>query len=307
MRGANRGRWWAVIPPRNASRGLPSPPEHGIHGWLLSAANSLRHHHHATECAQILGEQCHGARRHVPTGEVQAAVRKAFSDIGQTEVSFAMPRTFPTTAGKWPAVGMAAREKVVTSGFTLADLWEASPVRMDEIGPGTEDIIDALFPGDPLLCCGASKTAAVTNTRESFRGRLADLQLIVPSPMAALTGQTQDGKQSPRCLDNTGPRRYLVVECDSGTVDEQAAILSHMSDHAPLVLAVHSGGKSLHGWFRAHAEEQVTRKFFNHAVKLGADPATWCRCQFVRMPGGVRDNGARQVVWFFNPPSSNAN
>lgn len=285
----------------------PPRPEVGIHAWLLSAANHLRHNHQPTECALILAEQCRNARRHVPAGEIQAAVRKAFSDIGRTAVPFTMPRTFPTTASKWPAVDAEARAKIIASGFTLGDLWEASPVRMDDSAPGTEEVIDALFPGDPLLCCGAGKTAAVTGSRESFRGRLAALQLIVPSPMSAPTGETQDGKPSPRCLSNTGPRRYLVVECDSGTVDEQAAILAHLSDHAPLVLAVHSGGKSLHGWFKAHSEEQVSRRFFTHAVKLGADPATWTRCQFVRMPGGVRDNGAKQVVWFFNPRACHEN
>ncbi len=284
----------------------PPRPEHGIHGWLMTATNKLRHHHQPAECARIIADLCRGARREVPPNEIDAAIRKGFADINRTAGTFHVP-TYRVSAPKWPEPDLEARAKVIASGFSLADLWESSPVRMDDSAPGTEAIIDALFPGNPLLCCGAGKTAAVTNTRESFRGRLADLQLVVPSPMSAMTGLSQDGRQSQRCLDNTGPRRYLVVECDEGTVDEQAAIIAHLSDFAPLVLAVHSGGKSLHAWFKAHADEQVSRRFFTHAVRLGGDPATWCRCQFVRMPGGVRDNGAKQLVWFFNPSSSNAN
>jgi hypothetical protein len=38
-----------------------------------------------------------------------------------------------------------------------------------------------------------------------------------------------------------------------------------------------------------------------YAVSLGADAATWTRSQFVRMPDGLRENGNRQVVYFFNP------
>ena len=38
-----------------------------------------------------------------------------------------------------------------------------------------------------------------------------------------------------------------------------------------------------------------------YAVSLGADPATWTRSQFVRMPEGRRDNGQRQTAYFFNP------
>jgi hypothetical protein len=39
----------------------------------------------------------------------------------------------------------------------------------------------------------------------------------------------------------------------------------------------------------------------NYAVSLGADSATWTRSQFVRMPDGMREGGARQMVYFFNP------
>src|SRR5262245_2661328 len=67
--------------------------------------------------------------------------------------------------------------------------------------------------------------------------------------------------------------------------------------HAPFVSAVHSGGKSLHGWFDVHGEDEKKIKwFFRYAVSLGADPATWTRSQFVRMPGGRRDNGKAQLL-----------
>jgi hypothetical protein len=39
----------------------------------------------------------------------------------------------------------------------------------------------------------------------------------------------------------------------------------------------------------------------NYAVSLGADPATWTKSQFVRMPDGIRDNGKRQTVFWLNP------
>jgi hypothetical protein len=92
-----------------------------------------------------------------------------------------------------------------------------------------------------------------------------------------------------------------VCEFDSGEVDDHAALLIHLGGYAPLVCAVHSGGKSLHGWFyvRGQLDEKMLR-FFRYAVSLGADPATWTRSQFVRMPDGVRDDGKRQTVFFLN-------
>ena len=121
---------------------------------------------------------------------------------------------------------------------------------------------------------------------------------------------------------NTGPDRFLVVEFDFNSTNSTeegrllerlaiegqdlrdlcAALLLHLAEKAPLALAVYSGGKSLHGWFYCAgiAEEKVLG-FFGYAVSLGADSANWNRSQFARMPDGLRENGKRQAVYFFNP------
>jgi hypothetical protein len=65
--------------------------------------------------------------------------------------------------------------------------------------------------------------------------------------MTARTGRTEDGRESEHTLESICPRRFLVIEQDTGTVDEQAAILAHLAEWAPMALAVHSGSKSLHG------------------------------------------------------------
>ena len=119
--------------------------------------------------------------------------------------------------------------------------------------------------------------------------------------MSAITGKTKDGRESKHTLDNTGPRQFIIVEFDDGDVDDHAGLLIHLGGYAPLVCALRSGGKSLHGWFYcAFAEEEKILNFFRYAVSLGADTATWCRSQFVRMPDGLRDNGKRQTAFFRN-------
>jgi hypothetical protein len=35
-------------------------------------------------------------------------------------------------------------------------------------------------------------------------------------------------------------------------------------------------------------DEETARELMGYAVSLGADPATWTRCQLVRLPGGRR-------------------
>jgi hypothetical protein len=120
--------------------------------------------------------------------------------------------------------------------------------------------------------------------------------------MSALTGISKEGKVSKRCLDNTGPRRHLVVEFDSGTLDSQAARMLHLAQFAPLGVALHSGSKSLHGWFQVVGfSEKKVLKFFRYAVSIGADYRTWSPCQMVRIPDGLHKNGCRQTVFYFNP------
>src|SRR6266496_1339684 len=226
-----------------------------------------------------------------------------------------------TVGHRWINQNFELIEALAATGNGLVDLWEASPVRLECNQPNTDDIIDVLFPGNPLLCCGWNRHRFDTRARTRWY-KLHDLQFIVPNPMAALRGLTQQHKLSAHSLSNTGVRRFLIVEFDfdaSNSPEEArllgrlategrdvrdlcAALLLHLAEKAPLALVVYSGGKSLHGWFYCAgvAEEKVSR-IFRYAVYLGADRANWNISQFARMPDGLRDNGNRQTVYFFNP------
>jgi hypothetical protein len=281
---------------------LSAPPRagEGIHNWLFRVARQLHAHLPAGEIVRLLQNRVATCGRHVPQSEILSAVQNSLACAWTPRGNIA---PFHKPAAKWPSVNTEARAAIIRdTDAGLVDLWEASQHRLEDNAAHTETLVDMLFPGDPLLCCGKSNREFDTKHREAWRGQLAELALIVPSSMTAPTGQTKDGRQSAHTLDNTGPRRFLVVEFDTGTTDDHAALLLHLAGKGPLVLAVHSGGKSLHGWFRAAgASEEKLMKFFRYAVSLGADPATWTRSQFVRMPDGRRDNGARQTVFFFHP------
>jgi hypothetical protein len=273
----------------------------GVHNWTFRVARHLLAHYPATKVIETIKAAAANCGRNVPDREIVAAVQNAVGCAWTPRGNGSISNT-PALAKSWPNVNQEQREDITANGGGLADLWEASPLRLEDSDQHTEQVVDALFPGNPLLCCGKANSAFDTKPREEWRGELASLALVVPSAMSALTGTTKDGKESKHTLDNTGPRRFLVTEFDQGTADEHAALLLHLSRYAPLVLAVHSGNKSLHGWFYCvNQDEDKLRKFMRYAVSLGADRATWTRSQFVRMPDGTRDNGKRQTVYFFNP------
>jgi hypothetical protein len=275
----------------------PPPAGEGVHLWLFRVARHLHAHLPAGEIVALLESRVVNCGRHVPRSEIVSAVQSSLANAWQPK-GHAGP---VQTTRKWPTLNREQREAIVSDGGGLADLREMSPWRIEDNARHAEFIIDRLFPPNALLCCGKSNSVFDTRPREAWRGQLSALQLIVPSPMSAVTGQTKNGKKSKHALANTGARRFLVCESDTGTPDAHAALLVHLAGYAPLVLAVHSGGKSLHGWFYVQGQpEEKVRRFFRYAVTLGADPATWTRSQFVRMPDGTRENGKRQTVYFLN-------
>ena len=78
---------------------------------------------------------------------------------------------------------------------------------------------------------------------------------------------------------------------------------SALNSALPLVLAVDSGGKSLHCWFDCRGrDDQDVAAFFAAATRLGADKTRWDLCGWVRMPGGQRWTGdgrkvKQKVLW----------
>lgn len=277
---------------------LSSPPRRGggLHNWFFRTARVLHPFRSREEIVELLRAATSGES--VKSGEIESAVDSAAAVAWRPGQS----NTLKTRKSRWPSLDQARRTEIIAGGAGLSDLRECSPIPCENADSKTEDIVDALFPGDPLLCCGHSNSRFATRHRSEWRGRLSALQFIVPSPMSAISGKTKEGKESQHTLANTGPRRFLVIEQDSGTPDEQASVLLHLAGMAPLALAVHSGSKSIHGWFYCGGRpEESLRAFMNYAVRLGADRATWTRSQFVRIPNGTRDNGKRQAVYFFNP------
>jgi hypothetical protein len=202
-------------------------------------------------------------------------------------------RTEKTPTQKW-----SARD------FELINLIAQEPAWSPERPiAATEPTLRLLFPGDPLVCVGKSQSDFTTGRLSTFLF-LNSYSFIVPSAMSAFEGKTQKGHLSAHSLDNTGPRQYLVVEFDWGTIERQLQLLRYLANNcAPMrfVMVVFSGGKSAHGWFDCRGvEEENVRLFFDFAVRCGADPRLWLKSQFVRMPAGTRDDSKSQDILYLD-------
>ena len=310
------------IPPA-LREALENPPEPGNRNvWLFTVAKRARRFASEKKVRALLFKVAAQWTDRDFTPEIDRAVSRAFS-----EGRDACPQASASVRLPWPEYNPTAWTRRLNTPIPFPE----KPLDIT-----TEQVIDHIFPGNPLICAAQDTRSAITQEREAWRGKEAALQFIVANPMTAKTGFNQSGKPSHRCHDNaTKHRRYLVIEFDRGTLREQAAILcSLVTQQTPLVLVVWSGSKSLHGWFQVDNLTDVARqrgdgapqacpkgdsgrvpsgrplsqyqkhRFFRHAVFLGADPTLWDPSKLVRMPGGRRDNGQTQHIFHFNPPGT---
>ena len=274
---------------------IDPPPHDGINLWVISSARKC----------QLAGLSTHDAeqrimafqgqtRRPIKTSEVRRAIEKAFATVLPDS-----PAYRPPEKPRWrPEQTRQSPYRSIPKGLAAVDLWEESPDRIDD-GMTQRMILDWLFP-DPagLVCVGKSAFEFHTARLGQFKD-LSQCQFVVPCYMTAKLGLTQDGKPSMHCLDNCGPRRFCVCDFDEPKSDDHPAIIWQLRKTFDLVMALSSGGKSLHAWFWVEPDEE--EDFWKAAIPMGADPALMRnRSSFVRMPMGRRDNGRMQSVIYFD-------
>ena len=269
------------------------------------------------EIAQRIADTGHRPRLTKLQRQLASAYRRAGPQQVPADGKFSSSYS---PAPKWPLPDLDAIRRIVREGLGLYDLCEASPVRFDAGESHAEEIVDVLFPGNPLLCVALTKIQFATQAREEWRGELARCAYIVSSPMLKREGLTQEGKMSQHSLEATATRVYQVIEFDFRAdhplipewiaagltvADACVALHLHLANSMPLACVASSGGKSLHGWYLVYGlSELEQRKFMTDAVRLGADPALWCRSQFTRIPDGLRETGERQSCFYLNPKNA---
>lgn len=278
----------------------PCPEEgSGVHSWMFSSACYLRRR--GWEDEEIFRRIEEGSPRK-DAREISDAVRNSAAAV-QAQSSFRRSGGRVRPPGRIPKAepNRRAISRLFCSYGGEITLRAISPVDPEIWTP--ENVLDLLFPDSPLLCVGTTDASARTVPRDEIRGREENFAKIVPNPMSKEFGVNKRGQKSRRCLDNTGPRRFLVCEFDHEGRETQAGALIRLAEIAPMTLALWSGRRSLHGWFFCEGvEERLLAAFFRFATSLGADPALYTRCQLVRMPGGTRvETGNRQKILFLNP------
>ena len=213
---------------------------------------------------------------------------------------------------------LAKRPRLAASDV-LAQSPETDPKSVQPL-----DILKTLF--SPTDVINVQKTPIESGTL----ARLEDLQKINdavgldgfkflnPATFKNIKGcinpNSPSGGISMRCNENVKKRNWMVLEFDPSdqkSKEEQLIESEQFNDfamamakHAPLVMAVTTGGKSTHYWFNATGiNKKIHKAFFNLACSHGADPRLAVKSQIARMPNvsAERESRGPQEMIYFNP------
>jgi hypothetical protein len=320
----------AIIVRPLTARLLDSAPEQGagLHRWLIKGARECQLSGVKPDRAfDLIAATVVARGGEIIPHSIRQAIEKAYSQPftgGQYD-----------KRPVWPEPDLERIEEITMERIwcvpsVLEELQGKSPEKLNK---STSEIIRRLFPADSpdaptLIYAVFDATDTTVHELSRVAENLHKFPLLVPSPMIAKTGLTKDNRESGRCLSNTGPRRFLVTEFDFKRLNDKgertkyadlidlweahsisvqdacAAIILHLAQYGPLVMVVFSGNKSLHSWWycAGESEDEGSRlnKFMRYAAMLGADPATYTRSQFVRMPGASRADGRKQTIHYLD-------
>lgn len=201
-------------------------------------------------------------------------------------------------------------------GFTDLDFISASPVEvpLDTPEQDWKLIFDNLYADEDILFIGAKfdkGVKTVAEWREFISENGTDsLPLMKPNPMTGEEVETFSGTMSYRCDNSVKDYRFVVLEFDDISRDDQLAFWSVVP--LPICAIIDSGNKSLHVWLKTDDtvtnidewNKEIRLKCFEDLmVPMGIDRSGASPSAGSRFAGHKREvpHGRYQSVLYLNP------
>jgi hypothetical protein len=266
-------------------------------------------------CAEAGGDHHHRHLRVWPDGKFACAARpgdrehrsRIWNLIGDHASARRPPPAVlmrQTVEARWRAQARHRRSRVLERPWTAAQIEGSSPTAPPPEPLAACQAVLRLFPAQDTLWIGELRESGSWRNARRFRTAAEWLRSgIVPGPRI-VPSSFRPGSLS-RNLASMVRRRFLVIESDTLSVPEQGAVLRWCADpqggKLRLRAIIHTGGRSLHGWFDAPPAGAQSRLQWI-VTEWGADPALFCPVQPVRLPGWPReDTGRMPALIYLNP------
>ena len=175
----------------------------------------------------------------------------------------------PPHRGPSPAVALRKKQKALGPAVIkqalerfpveLPDLWELSPYRL-ELEPVEQFplFMRTLWRPHEIVWCGYNPQSGQERHLDNFKPAAVWAEVGRP-PGPQTSGFSFKPGTCSRKKEFIEARRHLVVESDTLTKEQAASLFLWLKERMrlPLRAVVHSGNKSLHGWFGVPGEERL--------------------------------------------------
>lgn len=293
----------------DALAAMPESGGGGLHTYLMKPANlGVRAGYSDSELYRDIRQRIRGPRP-VPDSEIWAAIRKARSSA----ITSPTPRPRPVIRGD------AALQAIIRAGDGAgeADLWQASPVRIDWTADRDSwAVLAYLYRDDEILFIGDDNTPGTAQTvrtvkhwKSRFERVASPYPKIIPNPLTGEYGLTKSGNKSLRADSCIAEHRYVICEFDHLPLADQFAFW--FGAKLPIAAITHSGSKSLHAWVRVDCRDadeweiEIEKRLFPQILQpMGIDGACKNEARLSRMPGHLRKvegKDRRQKLLYLNP------
>ncbi len=255
----------------------------GYHDMILMSAKVLQEAGVTEEQARILMHKASASvkRRPLQPGEINKAIKWAYnSDARPSEYKARYVLT------DWPLISE------YKDTMTVDQMSSKSSTKPQS----TNQVLVDLFDADEKIYLTDDPRAPGTIFNPSLGDDYSKFKYICPSPLIDENGS--------RVKENIKLHKYIVYESDLDGIahnfDLQAGLICKLETILPLVMVVHSGNKSLHGWFKCAGHEPGTiEEFIKMGIRLGADSSVFRPNQLVRTPLVMRENGNLQDIIYY--------
>jgi len=287
---------------------IPAPGGGGCHAALLGIANKgVRAGLSEQRLFEDIRASVPRGKRHVPNGEILAAIRKAIADAG-IQLS-AKPYVV-----RQPIDGKAALRRILTNGKTdnEADLWELSPVRLDwEPQEDAPRFLAAMYEPEELVFIGdrtdtgivGQNIRSVREWTDFFKAGGKAGPFIVINPLTGKKSKTKSGDRETYRGDGCiASYRYALAEFDDLSKEQQIKFWTGAK--LQIKALVDSGGKSVHAWLLVEVSgeeewnDEIKDKLYGRALTpIGIDSTCRNPARLARLPGCIRGENIQKILY----------
>jgi hypothetical protein len=291
---------------------IPSPGGGGCHVALLGVANlGIMAGADPEEIFADIRQAIPMGKRRVSDKEIREAIQRATVDH-QCPSQSLPPKSKPVVKD-----GKSALQEIIDQGETssLVDLWESSPIRLlNEPRNDAILFLSNFYSPTDLIWIGERHQPGVLGrtirTREEwiqyFQSGGATAPFIIINPLNGIPSPLKSGeKETLRGDGNVLSFRYALVEFDSLGLEEQIRFWSVAK--LPVLVLIHSGGKSIHAWLEVSGIEnledwasEIKAKLYDRLLgPLGVDGSCCNAARLARLPGHFRaeKNEWQKILW----------